>query len=322
VQRILTKTIFINCAAYLRIIPSRDILDTTRIHPSHYDLARKMAADALDVDDPHDEYGQPSEHVHEMITSRQTYRLDELILEEYAKELERVTGEPLYRILIDISQEIKQPFRELCRTWHEPPLEDVFERLTGETPQSLHVGVIVMVRITKVQRDYANAQLESGLDGLIMRNNANETEPISTQDVLRPGENLLAAVIKVEQDRFLVELSLRQSDLDQARHTMKYEAVDPAFDRIACEQDEALIKEMKTRNAANQTSQQDRRQPRRILQHPLFRNVTAAAAEAYLDRRHVGDCVIRPSYSRGSDHMVVVWKVHDGIYKHIGKLYL
>ncbi|KAI9591197.1 hypothetical protein BDF19DRAFT_455948 [Syncephalis fuscata] len=315
-QRILTKTIFINCAAYLRIVPSRDILDTTRIHPSHYDLARKMAADALDVDDPHDEYGQPSEHVREMMTSRQTYRLDELILEDYAKELERVTGEPLYRILVDISQEIKQPFRELQRTWHEPPLNEVFERLTGETQRSLHVGVIVMARITKVQRDYANAQLESGLDGLIMRNNANETEPLSTQDILRPGENLQAAVIKVEQERFLVELSLRQSDIDQARHTMKYEAVDPAFDRQACEHDEAAAAETRARTASAST-RNDRRQPKRTIQHPLFRNVTAAAAEAYLDRRHVGDCIIRPSYSRGSDHMVVVWKVHDGIYKHI-----
>ncbi|KAI8057944.1 hypothetical protein BDF22DRAFT_739348 [Syncephalis plumigaleata] len=283
VQRILTKTIFINCAAYLRIVPSRDILDTTRIHPSHYDLARKMAADALDVDDPHDEYGQPSEHVHEMITSRQTYRLDELILEDTRRNW---------------NSRDQAPFREL------------------------HTAIPTRRRhcygtVTKVQRDYANAQLESGLDGLIMRNNANETEPISTQDVLRPGENVSAAVIKVEHDRFLVELSLRQSDLDQARHTMKYEAVDPAFDRTVCEKDEALIKEIQARSAATQASRQDRRQPRRTLQHPLFRNVTAAAAEAYLDRRHIGDCVIRPSYSRGSDHMVVVWKVHDGIYKHI-----
>ncbi|RKP07054.1 SH2 domain-containing protein [Thamnocephalis sphaerospora] len=316
VQYVLTKVIFINSAAYLRISPSRDILDTTRIHPSHYDLARKMAADALDVDDPHDDHGDPSEHVREMIRSKETHRLDDLILEDYAKELERVTGEPMYRILVDISQEMKHPYGELRRGWHEPPLGEVFERLTGETDRSLHMGLVVMARVTKTQRDYANLQLESGLDGLVMRNNAAEPEPMTTQEALRPGDNVNAVVLKVEKERFLAELSLRPSDVERARRAMKFEAVDPAFDRQACERDEEEAAK-RARASANATSSSRSNRHRRILQHPLFKNVSAAAAEAYLARRHVGDCVIRPSYSRGSDHFVVVWKVHDNIYRHI-----
>lgn len=55
-----TRTIFINCSAALKISLNKsinvkdfeiEILDTTRIHPEDYQLAMKMAADALDMDE-------------------------------------------------------------------------------------------------------------------------------------------------------------------------------------------------------------------------------------------------------------------------------
>ena len=55
-----TRTIFINCSVALKISLNKsinvkdfeiEILDTTRIHPEDYQLAMKMAADALDMDE-------------------------------------------------------------------------------------------------------------------------------------------------------------------------------------------------------------------------------------------------------------------------------
>ena len=68
-QNILTTSIFINAAGFLRIVQDEDYkepksrsgqasdfsddpdpLDNTRVHPEDYDLARKMALDALELD--------------------------------------------------------------------------------------------------------------------------------------------------------------------------------------------------------------------------------------------------------------------------------
>ena len=69
-QNILTTSIFINAAGFLRIAQDADYkepksrpgpnadfsddpdpLDNTRVHPEDYDLARKMASDALELDE-------------------------------------------------------------------------------------------------------------------------------------------------------------------------------------------------------------------------------------------------------------------------------
>ena len=58
-------------------------------------------------------------------------------------------------------------------------------------------------------------------------------------------------------------------------------------------------------------------QTRRIIKHPNFHNFNSTQAEAYLDKQHQGDVVIRPS-PMGQDHLVVIWKVDDKLYQHIG----
>jgi transcription elongation factor SPT6 len=63
-ERLLTTKIFLNAAGFLRISQDEDLsphsndsetrldpLDSTRIHPEDYELARKMAAGALELDD-------------------------------------------------------------------------------------------------------------------------------------------------------------------------------------------------------------------------------------------------------------------------------
>jgi transcription elongation factor SPT6 len=95
---LMTWNVFLNSASFLRIrrryfadfnnASDHDILDDTRIHPEDYELARKMAADALEIDDVLDSEDNDSQNVWELMTTKPD-RLDDLLLDDYAVELER-----------------------------------------------------------------------------------------------------------------------------------------------------------------------------------------------------------------------------------------
>ena len=62
----------------------------------------------------------------------------------------------------------------------------------------------------------------------------------------------------------------------------------------------------------------------RHIDHPLFKNASLAEAVAILDDREAGDCIIRPSSSRGPTHLTITLKVFgppgvslDAIYTHV-----
>ena len=57
----------------------------------------------------------------------------------------------------------------------------------------------------------------------------------------------------------------------------------------------------------------------RVVDHPNFHNYSAEQAELVLENSSVGDVIIRPS-SKGSDHLVVTWKVDEELYQHIDVL--
>jgi hypothetical protein len=54
----------------------------------------------------------------------------------------------------------------------------------------------------------------------------------------------------------------------------------------------------------------------RSVIHPHFKNVDSKGAEQYLDKRDVGEYIIRPSAS-ASDQLTITIKFYDGLYVHI-----
>ena len=113
--------IFMNCSAFIRIrryhFQNRkrgdemwDILDDTRIHPENYDLARKMASDSIEAEEQLEEGDNLSLHVIELMEG-DVDRLDLLLLDDYAEELERSLGEPKKTCLSEIKSELKGPYR-------------------------------------------------------------------------------------------------------------------------------------------------------------------------------------------------------------------
>ncbi|KAJ1659646.1 Transcription elongation factor spt6 [Dispira simplex] len=315
-NHITTRNIFMNCASFLRVVPPNyDVLDNTRIHPEDYALARKMATDALEVEVEEEmDDDNPSLHVEELMRS-DPEKLNELLLEDYAQELEKRLKQPKLEALRSIKQELQAPYAD-SRAEFEPLSEDrLFTMLTGETDHTLYPDQIVVTTVQRVRDRFAICKLDSGVDGFLPISRVDDERVEVLADVLSEGEALPCAVIQVNKDRFTVDLTSRPSDLDEAqRRLQEYEPrVDSYFDHTAARA-EARAKPQEVCNSHDTSTGPSRSS--RIIDHPLFKPFRAKEAETYLADRQVGSAVIRPS-SRGNDHIAVTWKVADGVYQHV-----
>lgn len=315
-EKIMGKNVFVNCVAFLRIRAlhfrstyrdnALDVLDDTRVHPEDYELARKMAADALDLDDAVLEDDEsPSQHVQELMEG-DVDRLNLLLLDDYAVELERRTHAPKRLCLNDIKAELMNPFKDQRRVFEGVSLQEAFVMLTGESDDTLYEGVVVNTIVIRVRDRFLTVQLGSGLEGNIHINHLDVNENQDLTRIFQVNQALNACVIKINYDRLNVDLSARQSDIASFKPRV---FLDNYFDARAEQEDDVgkIKKKMATQKA------------RRTIQHPFWKSFDYKAAEEYLASRPRGEVVIRPS-TKGPDHISITWKVYDGIFKHIDVL--
>ncbi|KAJ2615955.1 Transcription elongation factor spt6 [Coemansia sp. RSA 1365] len=326
VRRLCTRTVFVNCASFLRIRPAAlDVLDDTRIHPEDYDLARKMALDALDIEDDGEEDTSrrgrkksdgPSRYVAEVMR-KSPEKLDDLDLVKYAEELKRLLDVHKLETLKFIKQELQHP-NDDPRVEFQPPDDAlVLHMLTGETiGDTLKDDGTSMVSgtIVRVQPRFAIARLDSGLEGFINVANVTDYRLEEVSDELSPGQAIVAVVKRIDLEKMSLELSMRKSDVDEAcgrgqKLAPDSTKVDKYFDIEA----ESLVRERAKAQKLKSTARM------RTIPHPLFKPLNGREAEQYLASRPRGDCVIRPS-SRGVDHIAITWKVGDGLFQHIDVL--
>ncbi|KAF8892531.1 SH2 domain-containing protein [Infundibulicybe gibba] len=308
---LLTTKIFLNAAGFLRISQEHDIkpsknrhdddsapdpLDDTRIHPEDYELARKMATDALELDeeDVHDEH--PS-HVVSLIMhdSDNERKLSELNLDEFAISLYEANNDQKRFTLNVIRDELLRPFTEQRKPFPTPLPWDVVTMLSGETERTLRIGFIVSVLVLRPTPKFVSVRLDSGVEGYVLADYLADERPNRLGDLVKKGQTLQGVVVSLnfnlEQDVFLVELSTRRADISDGDNVYRREVL-----------------------ARKKRAEVDR--TRRVIKHPNFHNFNTAQAEAYLEKQQLGDVVIRPS-SKGIDHLAVTWKVDDKLYQHI-----
>ncbi|KAJ2481900.1 Transcription elongation factor spt6 [Coemansia sp. RSA 2131] len=322
VRRLCTRTVFVNCASFLRVNPPvMDVLDDTRIHPEDYDLARKMALDALDIEDDVEDDNRrgrkradgPSRYVAEVMR-RSPEKLDELDLVKYAEELKRLLDVHKLETLKAIKYELQHPNEDPRGEFVPPDDAHVLRMLTGETVgESLKEDGSTMVSgtIIRVQPRFAIARLDSGMEGFIGVANIADYRVEEASDELAPGQAIVAVVKRIDLEKMSLDLSMRKSDIDTAcgrAHDLVPDParVDPYFDTDA----ETVLRE-RARAVQKKTTARMRSIP-----HPLFKPLNGREAEQYLATRPRGDCVIRPS-SRGMDHIAITWKVGDNLFQHI-----
>ena len=311
--------VWANCASFLYVLfdsadPTTDYLDNTRVHPEDYDIGKKMAADALELDEEDvkaetDEYG-PGAIVRKLIKDDAQDKVNDLILEEYAEQLEQKLNQRKRATLETIRAELQQAYEELRRAFTILSTDEVFTMFTGETRDSLAEGMIVPMSIKRVTDDHIDGKLDCGIEALVPEAELTDRFDVSVKSLYSLHQTVQVKILYLNRKSLQANVSLREDQL--ARPYRKN------VDRMRDEWDdrqEAADKEV----LREKTDVASRTQ--RVIKHPNFRAFNAAQAEEYLGSQGRGDVVIRPS-SKGLDHLAVTWKVSDGIYQHIDVLEL
>lgn len=308
-----------NCASFLYIDfdssePESDYLDNTRVHPEDYDLGRKMAADALELDEEDIEAEQqengPGAIVRKLIKDDAQEKVNDLILEEYAEQLERNFNQRKRATLETIRAELQQPYEELRRNFALLSTEEIFTMFTSETRDSLCEGMIVPVFITRVTDEHIDVKLDCGVNGFVPSDKIPTRSDLTPRQMYASLQTVQAKIIYLNRKHFAAQFSLREEDL---RRPYRKE-VDRMRDEWDDEQEQKDKESTVEKNDVSGRTQ-------RVVKHPLFRPFNSAQAQEYLGSQSCGDVVIRPS-SKGLDHLAVTWKVSDNIYQHIDVLEL
>jgi len=319
-------TVFTNCASFLYIDceetdpDAGDPLDNTRIHPEDYALARKMCADALDLDEEDVQAevddGGASAVVKRMFKEDLTDKVADLELDDYAHDLMIRFNQPHKRATLElIGHELQDPHEELRMPFKGLREEELFTMLTGETRESLQEHMIIPVKVRRVFPDHIDVKLDCGLDGVIQEAEYPEgvggERGADPRQVYQVHQTVQAKLLYLNRKIFTATLSLREHLIRQGFRR--------DHDHMAFEWDEE--QEAADKRAAQKEKEDVSGRAQRVIKHPLFKPFNAAQAEEFLGSQGRGDVVIRPS-SKGLDHLAVTWKVADNVYQHIDVLEL
>ena len=308
-----------NCASFLYIDQedtggTTDYLDNTRVHPEDYELGRKMAADALELDEEDvkaeiDE-GGPGAIVRKLFRDDAQEKVNDLILEEYAEQLEKNFNQRKRATLETIRAELQQPYEELRRNFALMTTDEIFTMLTGETRDSLCEGMVIPVNLRKVTDHFIVARLDCGIEGRVGVEEITHAPDIKVSQLFSSNQTVQARILSLSRKTMEAQLSLLPEALKRP-YRKHHDHMDDEWDEEEEEQDRKLLDATDSNAGRGQ----------RVINHPLFRSFNAVEAEEYLGSQTRGDAVIRTS-SKGMDHIAVTWKVSDNIYQHIDVLEL
>lgn len=276
----LGKKVFVNAVGFLRVRRSGlaasssqfiDLLDDTRIHPESYILAQELAKDVYeedgtgDANDDDDALEMAIEHVRD----RPSY-LKNLDVEEYAAGKRR---QDKIETFYDIKRELIQGFQDWRKQYEEPSQDEEFYMISGETEETLAEGKIVQVTVRRVQAQKAICGLESGMTGILMKEDYTDDwrDIIELSDRLHEGDMLTCKIKSIQKNGYQVFLVCRDSEM-RSNRLQNNRDLDPYYheDRscLQSEQDKA----QKEKELAKKHFK-----PRMIV-HPRFQNITADEA--------------------------------------------
>ncbi|KAM7271543.1 hypothetical protein ACFE04_030757 [Oxalis oulophora] len=311
------KKVFFNAVGFLRVRRTGlassssqyiDLLDDTRIHPESYSLALELAKAICGFDkgggtnDDEDALEMAIEQLKDRPSLLRSFNLDLYI--------EKGPFENKMETLNDIRRELLQGFQDWRIPYKEPSQDEEFFMISGETDDTLAEGKIVQATIRRVQGNKAICGLESGLTGLLMKEDFSDDMDDETDltEKVHEGDILTCKIKSIQKNRYQVFLLCKDSAMRNNRHQF-VQNLDPYYheDRssLLCEQEKARKdKELSKRHFKS-----------RMIVHPRFRNITAEEAIEYLADKEPGESIVRPS-SRGPSFLTLTLKVYDGVYAH------
>ena len=316
-KRLLGVKVYENAAGFIYIrYEERETepLDSTRIHPEHYEMAQKIAKSALELPDDHKE----DETIAKIM--RDPHSIRQLDLPVYANQLEKSTGqENMIKVLEFIVHELEHPFQVEKKQFQELTGLELLYLTSGESPITLSRGKLVHCTVLSYDDRSQSlvVKLESGLKGSIEKLNVCEgREP--TKDDMKSfvkGLSLVARVLEVsaktmETDIFFrIKLSILLKDLADHKSFLDTKILDSYFEKNEEDwNDKSGLEDDKYR--------QGQKYVPRVVNHPKFKNVGLKTACEELESRDIGECIFRPS-SRGQDHITCTWKFYTAVYVHL-----
>ncbi|KAK6102088.1 SH2 domain family protein [Brugia pahangi] len=353
--------VFMNSAGFIKIDTAKvsertdayvEVLDGSRVHPETYEWARKMAVDALEIDDAAD----PTSALEEILQNPD--KLKDLDLDAFAEELARQGFGNKSITLYDIRAELNHRYKDLRIPYESPSAERIFTMLTKETSDS--IGKLVMGRVMHIvyrkPRDPAERErvppIRDERTGqwkcqYCYKPDFNNTNEVWQHIDSCPGQPV---GVKVRFDSGITGfipnkyLSDRpDSFVDPSERVRRNQPIycrilelDPDKFSATCSCRSSDLRGLQPQNSefdryfdklkCQDDDEKDKklREQRkivtyfvkRVISHPSFHNVTFKDAERMLQKFEQGEAIIRPS-SKSVSHLTVTWKVADGIYQHI-----
>ena len=149
--------------------------------------------------------------------------------------------------------------------------------------------------------------LDNGIDGFISMKNLSDNAVNNPAERVKKFGLIHARIMKIDPERFSVDLTSRTSDLQDKNNSWR-PAKDDFYDHDA--------EEMEMKKSQEKSELKSKTYHKRVISHPSFHNVDFKEAEKIINTLEAGEAIIRPS-SKGIDHLTVSWKVTDGIIQHI-----
>eukprot|EP00808_Paulinella_micropora_P017313 g61636.t1 len=240
-----------NAAGFIRVSGPAEIdeaikvgatkLDLTRIHPEDLVWYTQVILDALGRDEK--QLAVDEHDIQEVMDPKNRKGLVELDLDAFAQSEWEENKTKIKPKLYQIRRELLLPFAHLegpqrSHDFKEPDDEKLFELLTGETKQTLRRGMIVSGVVMRSHRGNVFVRLDGGVMGMIFWKDLKENYEQELGPRPRPEEidefvkkiadsgTLVerARVKRVRYDKFSVDLSTKESDLndDEKRNRERY----------------------------------------------------------------------------------------------------
>ena len=184
----------------------------------------------------------------------------------------------------------KCPF---CMKSDFPELSDVWNHFDAGDCPGQAIGIKVRV--------------DSNIVGFISIKNLSDKPVTNPAERVKRNSLVHARVIKIDPDRFSVDLTSRTSDLQDRDNTWK-----PPKDNYYDHDSESTD----TQQSQKKQDKKKRMYHKRVIAHPSFHNIDYNEVDKLLSTMDQGEAVIRPS-SKGIDHLTVSWKVAEGVFQHI-----
>lgn len=273
----LGRKVFVNSVGFLRVRRSGlaasssqfiDLLDDTRIHPESYGLAQELAKDVYDEDganDDEDALEMAIEHVRDRPSVLKTLAVD-----EYAKSKNR---ENKIETFYDIRRELMQGFQDWRKQYEEPSQDEEFYMISGETEDTLAEGKIVQATVRRVQAQKAICVLDSGLTGMLMKEDySDDGRDISElADRVHEGDILTCKIKSIQKNRYQVFLVCKESEMKNNRY-QNFRNLDPYY-----QEDRSSVQSEQEKSHKEKELAKKHFKPRMIV-HPRFQNITADEA--------------------------------------------